>query len=81
MPNRHLNPDGTVNLDATDDGPSAQALAIVNCPLCDDEGYRGGTVCDHIDHATESAHGRGLMRAELDRIRQRKAQRARGVDA
>ena len=81
MPDRHLNPDGTVNLDAADDGPGARALAIVNCGMCDDEGYRGGTVCDHIDHATESAHGRGLMRAELDRIRQRKAQRARGASA
>ncbi|KWX66825.1 hypothetical protein [Mycobacterium sp. NAZ190054] len=77
----HLNPDGTVNLNEADDPVHLDPLVIVNCGLCDDDGYRGGTVCDHIDHATESAHGRGLMRAELDRIRQRKAQRARGASA
>lgn len=77
----HLNPDGTVNLDAADDGTSAQTLAIVNCGMCDDEGYRGGTVCDHIDRISTTERGRGLMRAELDRIRQRKAQRARGASA
>ncbi len=28
-----------------------KAQAIVRCGLCDDDGYRGSTVCDHIDHA------------------------------
>lgn len=62
----HLNPDGTVNLDATDDGPSAQALAIVNCGMCDDDGYRGGTVCDHIDRAAVAKRGMQLVKRALE---------------
>ncbi|UJL29953.1 hypothetical protein HZU38_05480 [Mycolicibacterium vanbaalenii] len=62
----HLNPDGTVNLDAEPDGPGAQALAIVNCGLCDDEGYRGGTVCDHIDRAAVAKRGMQLVKRALE---------------
>lgn len=68
-----LNPDGTVNLDAID-----PVQAIVDCGLCDDDGYRGLVLCDHVDHVSESAHGRALAKAELEKIQQRKAQRARG---
>jgi hypothetical protein len=53
--------------------PAVRALAIVECGLCDDDGYRGPYVCDHVDHASESAHGRELVKAELEKIRQRKA--------
>lgn len=63
------------------DTPNADHLetqAITDCPLCDDHGYRGHHVCDHRDHATASQHGRGLAQAELAKIRQRKADRARG---
>lgn len=75
----HLNPDGTVNLDVEPEDPTARTMAIVNCGLCDDDGYRGGFVCDHRDHTAEA--GRAVMRAELEKIQQRKAARARGVDA
>jgi hypothetical protein len=49
-----------------------RAQAIVNCGLCDDEGYRGVYVCDHIDHAAETEHGRALVKAELERIRNKR---------
>lgn len=53
--------------------------AIADCGLCDDQGYRGTSVCTHRDHAAETQHGRALMRAELDKIRRRQTQRARGT--
>ena len=65
-----LNPDGTVNLDAI-----APAQTIVDCGLCDDDGYRGLVLCDHVERDT--SHGRALAKAELAKIQQRKAQRAR----
>ena len=65
-----LNPDGTVNLDAID-----PAQAIVDCGLCDDDGYRGLVLCDHVERDT--SHGRALAREAIEQIQQRKAQRAR----
>jgi len=35
-----------------------RAARIANCGLCDDEGYRGATPCDHIDH--RPAYERGM---------------------
>lgn len=78
MPERYLDDDGRV-IDLTPDPRNPTVIAA--CTLCDDDGYRGSVVCDHRDHAAESAHGRELARAELERIRQRKAKRARGVTA
>lgn len=49
-----------------------RAMAIVECELCDDDGYRGSAVCDHIDHYAETQHGRALAQAELAKIRARK---------
>lgn len=66
----HLNDDGTV---ALDDDPQARALAIVHCGLCDDDGYRGGSVCDHVDHVSTTERGRALVKAELAKIAARKA--------
>lgn len=51
---------------------SADALAAANCHLCDDCGYRGGQVCDHIDHHRENAAGRAAVRAALAEIRARR---------
>lgn len=39
-----------------------RAQAIHNCPLCDDDGYRRLTVCDHTDSA---ARGIAAVRAAL----------------
>ena len=47
--------------------------------LCDDDGLTGGFQCDHQDHAAQTEHGRSLVQAELDAIRRRKADRARGA--
>ena len=60
-----LNPDGTVNLPAT--------YAIAACHLCNGDGYRGTHPCDHVDHTPAAVRGRELVRAELERIRERKS--------
>ncbi|AOT25815.1 hypothetical protein SEA_TORTELLINI_70 [Mycobacterium phage Tortellini] len=44
---------------------SARAMAIVNCELCDDDGYRDGRVCDHVDHSETNARGIAMVRAAL----------------
>ncbi|TDH57533.1 hypothetical protein E2F47_01825 [Mycobacterium eburneum] len=42
-----------------------RGLAIANCTLCDDDGYRGSSVCDHVDHAGTNAAGMAAVRAAL----------------
>ena len=39
--------------------------AIVACDLCDDEGYRGLTVCDHIDHTAAARRGMEKIRRAM----------------
>lgn len=80
MADRHLDDEGRVILDALENDHAARAQAIVNCGMCNDDGYRGLTVCDHVDHEPAAKRGRELIQAELDRIRQRKVAEARGVD-
>jgi hypothetical protein len=46
---------------------AARVMAIVNCPLCDDEGYRGGSVCDHIDRTDTYRRGMAKVREALAR--------------
>jgi len=58
-----------------DDIWAARAMAIVNCPLCDDEGYRGTVVCDHVDYAAIAERNRPKVQAVLDAIRRRGHQR------
>lgn len=43
----------------------ARALAIVNCGLCDDDGYRGATVCSHVDYAEAAKRGMEKVREVL----------------
>lgn len=82
----HLNPDGTVNLDEPSE-PDDQAdelahldpAAIANCTLCDTDGYRNLVVCDHIDHDAQSAHGRALARAEIQKLIARRVGKARAT--
>lgn len=52
---------------------TTKAAAITECDLCDDNGYRGVVVCDHVDHAPAAARGRAKIQAELDAIAARKA--------
>ena len=70
MPDRYG--DDPQDLDVPDDvwaaeaRSRARALEIVNCGLCDDEGYRGVWVCDHIDHAETARRGMEKVRAVLN---------------
>jgi hypothetical protein len=66
-----LDANGFVRLD-NDEDHQARAAAITACQLCDDDGYRGTTVCDHIDHYAETTAGRAAVNAELERIRNRR---------
>lgn len=55
------------------DVPSAAHLtaqAITNCTRCDSDGYRGGTVCDHIDHTQAAERGMAAVRAALAKGRE-----------
>lgn len=77
MPDRYG--DEPTDLDEVPDdiwAAQARGAAIVDCGLCDDHGYRGLVVCDHRERDT--TRGRALARAELRKIKQRRAQRARG---
>lgn len=74
-----LNPDGTVYVPPVD---LDQARSIAECQICDGDGYTGSRrVCDHRDRAQTAARGHELVQAELAKIRQRKADRARGARA
>jgi hypothetical protein len=41
------------------------ANSVAHCELCDDNGYRGHLVCDHIDYAAAAKRGMALIRAAL----------------
>lgn len=49
----------------------ARNQAIVNCNLCDLNGYRAGssTICDHVDHRPAYDRGMAAVRAVLDKSR------------
>jgi len=42
--------------------PQERAEAIRVCDLCNPDGYRGGTVCDHTDHRAAAARGMAMIR-------------------
>jgi len=41
------------------------AGAVAHCDLCDDNGYRGHLVCDHIDYAAAAKRGMKMIREAL----------------
>jgi hypothetical protein len=41
-----------------------RVMAIVNCDLCDDDGYRGNRVCDHREHSSTAARERAKALVE-----------------
>lgn len=45
----------------------AKLAAIALCELCDDDGYRGTHVCDHVDRGQTAAKGSALARAALEK--------------
>lgn len=64
----HLGPDGRVELDPPEPvDPETRVMAIVHCGLCDDDGYHGSVVCDHIDHRPAAERGMAKVRAALEK--------------
>lgn len=43
----------------------AAVRAIGECHLCDDDGYIGSQVCDHIDHAEIAKRGMAIVRQTM----------------
>lgn len=41
------------------------AAAIARCDFCDEDGYRSGVVCDHVDRTETARAGAALVRAAL----------------
>ncbi len=39
--------------------------AIADCHLCDHDGYRGSTVCDHEDHQAAARRGMDMIREAM----------------
>ncbi|TWS23187.1 hypothetical protein FK268_12775 [Tsukamurella sputi] len=46
---------------------AARRTAIDACTLCNDDGYRGNRVCDHIDRTHTAARGIARVRAALEK--------------
>ncbi|MGV0738206.1 hypothetical protein ABQF35_14400 [Mycobacterium syngnathidarum] len=42
-----------------------RAVAIQACTLCDPDGYRGTTVCDHTDHRPAARQGMAQIRQTM----------------
>lgn len=75
MPDMHLDDNGRVILgpDPTPDptpvhldpDPEVRAQAIANCGICDDDGYRGVVICDHVDRTEIAKRGAARCREAL----------------
>lgn len=51
-----------------DFGPTQTEIrlaAIQACDICDEDGYRGATVCDHIDRTNTAARGINQVRQAM----------------
>ena len=46
--------------------PHLDPQDIAHCELCDDDGYHGSVVCDHIDHSLAAKRGMYLIRQVLE---------------
>ena len=49
-----------------------RAMDIAHCGMCDDDGYRGGQVCDHTDRSEIARRGSALVREALQQAKARK---------
>jgi hypothetical protein len=49
-----------------------EAHAIADCHLCDDHGYRGHRVCNHIDYKAAAKRGMEKIRTTLEETKKRK---------
>lgn len=45
--------------------PHLDPHTIAACQLCDDDGYRASTVCDHTDHRAAAQRGMDLVRESM----------------
>jgi hypothetical protein len=61
MPNRYGENDEPITPEQRAASRAAAELAIVHCDLCNDDGYRGSSVCNHIDHASAAKRGKALV--------------------
>ena len=43
----------------------ARRDGISRCRLCNDDGYVGGQVCDHVDHTETARRGMAMVRAAM----------------
>lgn len=55
--------------------PEARAYAVTKCQLCDDQGYRGNYVCDHVDRTETARRGIAACRAALEAMKLDEADR------
>jgi hypothetical protein len=62
MPNRYGENDEPMTQEQRAASRAAGEMAIARCDFCDDDGYRGGSVCDHKDHASAAARGMAMIR-------------------
>ena len=61
-----LDDDGFVSPESTrDELWAARHRAILNCGLCDNDGYRGSAVCDHADHSDTAKRGIAKVRSAM----------------
>ncbi len=45
--------------------PHLDPAAIEACQLCDDDGYRGLAVCDHVEHRAAVRRGMAAIRSTM----------------
>jgi hypothetical protein len=65
MPDRYGDPEQDLDLPPRLTRDELRAIAIRSCELCGDDGYRGSSVCDHVDHAAAAKRGMELIRDAL----------------
>lgn len=61
----HLDENGFVAEPDAEWAAQQRAMLIVDCGLCDDDGYRVATVCDHEDHTEAAKRGMAQVRAAM----------------
>lgn len=64
MPDRYGDHDPIAALPPAEQA-QLRAQAIANCGLCDQDGYRRLTVCDHTDHTPAAKRGMAQIRAAM----------------
>ena len=68
MPDRYGDDDHQeqpTRLDRRETNQMLAGAATASCPLCDDDGYRGARVCDHIDHTAAAKRGMDMIRETM----------------